>query len=217
MKAPSFNATQLKILAIVSMFIDHTAYVMVDRAADPVLYHVMRGFGRLAFPIFAFFIVEGFFHTRSLRNYALRLLLLAVISEVPFDLCFERSPWDPTYQCTIWTLFIGLIAITAMSRVESVVWKFIVAAAFCGLAYLFKSDYDAYGVLLIEVIYYLRPDRRRQCTVAGCLALYQTYACLAFVPLYFYNGKRGRQIGYLFYIFYPAHLLLIYGLSRVLL
>ena len=212
----SFNALQLKILAAVSMIIDHTGYLLVSEAAHPTLYFCMRAFGRLAFPIFAFFIVEGFYNTRSFKKYALRLLILALISEVPFDLVFEKSSFYPAYQCTIWTLLIALIAIAAMSRVDHIAVKIAVAAAFCGLAWLLKSDYGAYGVLLIEVIYMLRPDRRRQCVTAGCLALYQTFAICAFLPLYFYNGERGRRIGRFFYIFYPAHLLVLYGVSLML-
>ena len=215
-KKLSFNASQLKILAVVSMIIDHMAYGLVSEAAHPTLYFCMRAFGRLAFPIFAFFIVEGFYNTRSFKKYALRLLILALISEVPFDLFFEKSSFYPAYQCTIWTLLIGLIAIAAMARVDHIAGKIAVAAAFCSLAWLFKSDYDAYGVLLIEIIYMLRPDRRRQCVTAGCLALYQTFACCAFVPLYYYNGERGRRIGRFFYIFYPVHLLILYGVSRFL-
>lgn len=83
------NATTLKIIAVITMLIDHIAYVLQIYSYSYSTYHIMRIIGRIAFPIFAFMIAEGAKHTRDIRKYLLRLLIFAFISEVPFDLAFD--------------------------------------------------------------------------------------------------------------------------------
>ena len=119
--------------------------------------------GRLAFPIFAFMLVEGYFHTRSVKRYALRLLLFAVISEIPFNLMSSGSLFYPIHQNVIWTLLIGLgmihlnekarrsgkLLITSLTRVGTVL-----LGGLLGLVTF--SDYNAAGVLMILVFYFFR-------------------------------------------------------------
>ena len=111
----------LKVIAIVSMFIDHTAVIILPEIIESAtntyskadikvvglqfLFLFMRIVGRLAFPIFAFLLVEGFFHTGSRLRYAARLLVFAIISELPFDLSFHDSLFDMSYNNVFFTLF----------------------------------------------------------------------------------------------------------------
>ena len=107
------SGTTLKWIAVISMLIDHTAEVLINHNAaltDPIwaqIYVLMRGIGRIAFPIYAFLLVEGFLHTRDVKKYLARMLTFAVVSEIPFDLavfhtpftgdtrmCFLRCFWD---------------------------------------------------------------------------------------------------------------------------
>ena len=120
--------------------------------------------GRLAFPIFAFMLVEGYFHTRSLKKYALRLLLFAVISEIPFNLMYSSSVVYPFHQNVIWTLLIGLGMIHLNEKAKNA--KPLVSAltrvgtVFLGglLGLVTFSDYNAAGVLMILVFYFFRGD-----------------------------------------------------------
>lgn len=133
---------KLKVLAIVAMLIDHTGIVLVSRMNQPELYLICRSIGRLAFPIFAFLIVEGFLHTRDVKKYLKRLLVFAAASEIPFDIAFYQYNYntdmisDITYlfkdssyfsvvlnrlidsQNVFFTLFLGLLLITLFDMVE---------------------------------------------------------------------------------------------------
>lgn len=114
-----FSAEQLKNIALVSMAIDHAAVGLIEQselasgAAWSLCGTAMRLVGRVAFPLFAFMIAEGAAHTRDRRRYALRLLLLAVISEIPFDLVAGGTWLFPADQNTVFTLLLGLLAVWA--------------------------------------------------------------------------------------------------------
>ena len=93
------SGTTLKWIAVISMLIDHTAEVLINHNAaltDPIwaqIYVLMRGIGRIAFPIYAFLLVEGFLHTRDVKKYLARMLTFAVVSEIPFDLAVFHTPF----------------------------------------------------------------------------------------------------------------------------
>lgn len=153
------SAFVLKLIACTSMLIDHTTCVLFDTAKVLpsvggwlVLYKILRGVGRLAFPIFAFLIVQGVLHTESKPRYLARVGLFALLSELPFNvallgtirewhpenlqmpalsggiapvLVFVRNMFEGTYQNVDFTLFFGLTAVILMcyvSRIEG--WKF---------------------------------------------------------------------------------------------
>ena len=224
---PCLNSSHLKGLAAISMVTDHAAYMMVDESRYAFAFHAMRGFGRLAFPIFAFFLVEGFFHTRDMKKYALRLFGLAAVSEIPFDLMFAGKAFYPSYQNTIWTLLLGLLTMSVLQWIDTrfevrenkqyqPLLKAAAVAAFAICAWLLKTDYSWFGILLIALLYLFRNDRKQQCLYGGLWSLCYGWAILAFIPLYYYNGQRGRFPKYFFYIFYPAHILILYGISRLI-
>lgn len=184
-----------------------------------ILCYTMRLIGRLAFPIFCFLLVEGLVHTHSRPRYLRNLLLLAIASEIPFDLCLRGLPLAADVQNTIWTLVLGFLLCCVIDRcgqvftgTQALVLQAAVVPIFMALAMLLHTDYDAFGVALILLLYLLRSKRREQCLYGGAVCLYELSASLAFVPIYFYNGQRGRQNKCFFYIFYPTHLLLLYAL-----
>ena len=246
----------LKIIAIVTMFIDHVGAALLGRflmasgymeaalsqnVADLILwleenaalyltYTAMRMIGRIAFPIFCFLLIEGFQKTHDVKKYALRLGIFALISEIPFDLAFNAQVLEFSYQNVFFTLFFLLLAMLAYDKI----WKaqffsgkapnlaaklFLSAAALlvcCGLAEALKTDYAAIGVLCITVMYAFR-KKKAALIAAGCVAFaWEVTAPLAFLPIGFYNGQRGLKLKYIFYLFYPLHLLLIYGISLLL-
>lgn len=217
------SGSTLKLIAILTMLIDHIGLAVVGRLTimRPELYDVykiMRGIGRIAFPIFVFLLVEGMRHTKDIKKYALRLGVFALISEIPFDLAFHAQVLEFTYQNVFFTLFIGLLVIWAMDStvraVENKIFGALLMAAAVAAgavaAELLKTDYGATGILCIVVIYLFSYDRRLQ-LVAGCVVfLWEWQALFAFLPIAFYNGRRGWKLKYVFYIFYPLHLFLIY-------
>ena len=250
------SGSTLKIIAIVTMFIDHVGAALLGRyimasgyleiavSGDMhailtwleeygVLYYVytaMRMIGRIAFPIFCFLLIEGFQKTHDVRKYALRLGLFALISEIPFDLAFNAQILEFAYQNVFFTLFLGLLAMIGYdwiwkrrwfsAKVPGTAVKLLLSAVvlgfFCFAAEVLKTDYAAIGVICITVMYAFRRKKAAQ-IAAGCVAfVWEITAPLAFIPIGFYNGKRGLKLKYIFYLFYPLHLLLIYLICMVL-
>lgn len=229
------SAGTLKSIALVTMLIDHAAIALllnpVLLPAAPLhrgtqlydlylLYKVMRSIGRIAFPIFCFFIVEGFFHTRSRLFYAARLLLLAIISEIPFNLALENGEvFNMANRNTIFTLFFGLLACWAFDyfRDRWYVQLPLVAACFAA-AFFLHTDYDWQGALVI-FLFYLLHDWRVPQLIAGFIALSfiggeLPFVLLAFPLLMLYNGNRGRMPKAVFYAFYPVHLMILLLIAR---
>ena len=119
-KQPGISGYWLKLIAVISMLIDHTSAVILEQIPGleaPAFF--MRIIGRLAFPIYCFLLVEGFYHTRSRAKYAGRLFLFALISEVPFDLAFSRRMWDFSSNNVFFTLLFGLLVIWGVERGKS--------------------------------------------------------------------------------------------------
>lgn len=218
------SGTALKWIAVISMLIDHTAEVLMNHNAaltEPIwaqTYVLMRGIGRIAFPIYAFLLVEGFLHTRDVKKYLTRMFLFAVVSEIPFDLAVFHTPFYWGYQNVFFTLFLGLLALAGI-RWGTGLWKQALALIMCvGAAQLINCDYGAFGVFFIVLLYMTRYDKKTQ-TVLGALSLvWELPGILAFIPIRLYNGTRGRCGNkYFFYAFYPAHLLILWMIGRFVL
>ena len=240
----SFSGTALKTIACITMLVDHIGASCIEAglllpelergevsggAWDQLslfqLDRVLRFTGRLAFPLFCFLLVEGFVHTHNVKGYLGRLVLFGLLSEVPFDLAFFRTPFDPSAQNVYWTLALGVLAMAGLKHFEkpdgSASWKGLLCAAGCTLAALLAcTDYNGIGVLIICALYLTRGDRKRQCIVGALLFLFELTAPLAFVLVWFYNGQRGRctpAMQKVFYWFYPVHLLVLAVVTNLLL
>ena len=159
-------------------------------------------------------------HTRDREIYALRLGCFAAVSEIPFDLAFNGKVLEVGYQNVFFTLLLGLLTMMAydavMNQSRWSVWKRTALSTIAILAGMFaaeflSTDYGALGVLCIMVFYLFRRSRIQQ-VVFGCLAFvwWEWAAVFAFVPIFYYNGKRGFGMKYFFYAFYPVHLLILY-------
>ena len=237
LKKGCLSGSTLKIIAIIAMAIDHFAASIIlygilmqqnpSFLGHPVsmtipwwnIYQVMRFIGRIGFPVFCFLLIEGFLHTSSKKKYATRLFLLPLVAEFPFDYALFNTPFAPGYQNVFFTLFLGLLTIWAIDTVShkeinpNLQWivKILIAAAGCLTAWLLQTDYDYKGIILILLLY-LFHDQKFLCTLVSCMSLlWEAPACLAFIPINLYNGKRGISLKYFFYLFYPVHLL-VYGL-----
>lgn len=157
----------LKLLACMTMLIDHIGYALVYRMyqqaslinGDAIvsakllytIYLVLRSIGRLSLPIFAFLLVEGFLHTKNKKKYALRLAIGAILSEIPYNLLVSGSPVWRNQQSIMITLLLGYFALLAMERCEKLAWKSVVMLPFALLCELVGADYGWGGIVLIAL------------------------------------------------------------------
>lgn len=230
------NAFVLKIIACFTMFIDHVGYIVFDGHSSWFNY-----VGRLAFPIFAFQISEGYIHTHDVKKYLLRLILFAFISQIPF-LLFHSIINNELGLNVIFTLFLGLVAIIIYDKYNKFVGVFS-AIIFGIIAHFLNSDYSFYGVG-ITFLFYVFNKNKCLLAISFIIATLMQYSYLILVyynygfeflknvfiiylPYFIctifsiiiilcYNKKKGPNTRYLFYLFYPLHMILIYILSFVL-
>lgn len=212
-----FSSFQLKWIAIITMLIDHVGAVLFP---FEIWFRVV---GRIAFPIFCFLIVEGFFHTRDVRRYMLRLGIFALISEVPYDLAFSGVALADSRQNVFFTLLLGVVLMYLLEQTESIPIKVGEILLIIYAADFLRTDYSGRGIILILVYYFFR-EKRVLSVGAGAAwnLLYgwgqvQCYGVLAAPFLALYNGRRGPKIKYFFYVFYPAHLMVLYVLQNYIL
>lgn len=234
----------LHIFAMFFMLLDHTwGFGLVSN-------DIFTCIGRIAFPIFAFMIVEGYFKTSNLKKYVGRLFIFALISEIPFNLMLGSRVFYPVAQNVLWTFLIGIgliwlmekvkdknIAIRALMLILVIILAFILGTAtFC--------DYHYAGVFMVLVFYFFR-GKKWYLMLAQLICLYyintemvggfeyvftlfeqevhllrQSLSLIALIPIWLYNGKQGyynKYIKYLYYSFYPCHIMLLWGLKQIVL
>ena len=206
----------LKCIAVAAMLIDHIgAFLYTDQVW-------MRYIGRLAFPIYCFLIVEGYYHTRDVRKYIGRLALFALISEVPFDLACADQTVYMEHQNVFFTLTLGLVCICVLDWLSSKWLAFgIVAGIWLLTGHVIRSDYGVGGLLMIFSFYQFRSQWGYRLLSVGainclCYGPIQWAGTTALLPIQFYNGEKGPSAKYFFYAFYPVHLLLLYLIRRYL-
>lgn len=222
----------LKVIAVITMFIDHLAYMFCT--GNESLYLALRSIGRISFPIFCFLLVEGFFHTKSRLDYGIRLGVFALISEVPYDMMYG-SFFSMEKQNVIFTLFIGFLVIWSLDSISMFkvnypkrLLKYIgvlrlngileLAAIIIGLlsAYILNSSYSFAGIMLIMCFYVFHKHYIGTLisNIVFNMGMYslsiQWWGAVSAIPIAFYNGKKGYGRGkYFFYWFYPLHLCLL--------
>ena len=243
-KERGLSGNALKMIACVLMFFDHMsqgvalnslgftpAYVMNDwgipvlsgLSAASLIATIATLAGRIAFPIFCFFLVQGILLSGDYKKQIQRLLLFALIAEVPFDLGLfgQIFYWD--HQNVLFELALGAATVVGIKKIldgnkkrkQAYAAALFIAAAI--LAEVLKFDYGLAGIIAM-VLFYLACNDRRRTMMMGIFAflfeasLYGT-VYLSLPLIYQYNGKRGRGGRWFFYIFYPAHLLALYLLS----
>ena len=208
-----------------------------------IIYRVGRSVGKSAFILFAFMAAEGFIHTRSRTKYLLRLFLFALLSEISFDLAISGSMASFAKQNVYFTLFLGVLALCLMEYAKGHPVLQALSVLACGIsALLLHTDYAIMGVFLVVTFYLCRKDFVLQ-FVVGSFVIYfgiilvdvyqnwdhgyslmqymtfglrELYGLAAFLPIYFYNGKKGRQLPRLcYYMFYPVHLFILYRIGQL--
>ena len=208
--------------------------MLSDHIGDSILksFSFFNIIGRIAFPLFAFQITQGYIYTKDFKKLCKKLFLFALLSQVPFMLFLSvfQTPEKIWTLNIFFTLLLGLLAIFCYDKMKNHILGILASLFICLLGELFRVDYGAYGVLLI-FLFYLWKDNPIGFFLANFVFATLRYLpymifmpspryilCFIFtlVPSIFialYNKKEGPKAKYLFYIFYPVHLLVLYGLS----
>lgn len=211
----AINTFTLKMIAIAAMFIDHLGAVIFPQ------YMELRMIGRLAFPIFAYTLVEGFIYTRDVFQYMKRLGILALVSEIPFDLAFFGTPLEFSHQNVFFTLFLGILMLYLLIKTPSTFRKVLLVVALFLISEFLHTDYSSMGLLMILVYYYFREKKVVKCIAIAIINIFlmgyiQSYAILALIPIMLHNRQQGPKCKAFFYGFYPVHLLGIFILNVLL-
>lgn len=222
------TANVLRIIALLLMLSDHIWATYLSFG------NWMTYIGRMAFPIFAFQIAEGFVHTSSFKKYALRLLIFAVITEIPFNLFYSSRWFNPFHQNVLFTLLLGLLAMyvidraktrkTAKSIIFSVLWLALIAL----VSVIGFPDYGFWGVVTVVMFYVLRDFPFAWLAQLVAMVLIhvvafegqvflvellgktfevptQSFAVLSLIPIWLYGGRKGRTSKFLQYAFYAFY------------
>ena len=209
MMTTQLSGSWLKVIAILSMTIDHIAYYY--GVSNPYVYELMRTVGRIAFPTFAFLLAEGYVYTRNRQRYMLSLFTFAILSEIPWFLLNQDNSHN-----VLFTLLAGVIGMYIIDTSRNK-WVTLTSLVLIGCTTLMtETDYslNGYALTLLFFMFRGRPDLQ---TLFGIPLMYEygiVGIMMAFAVIWLYNGERGFIRGkawkYAFYAFYPVHLMLIY-------
>ena len=214
----------LKLIACITMLIDHIGAVFFPSM------QILRMIGRLSFPIYCFLLVEGAAHTKNAGRYALRLLICALVSELPHDLAFGDHLTLNSLSIMV-TLLIGFGMLWAMGKTTKWWLKVLFIGIAMVLARVLHVSYDWRGILVIAVFALTRGRHFAWAFQIVALAVLfwgmpssqlwignfrfpvQCLGLLALIPIHLYSGRKATSspvIQWAFYLFYPLHLLALY-------
>lgn len=256
------NKSQLQLIAVIAMVIDHTAGFVTS----PMLYYSMRAIGRMTIVIMSYFVAEGFYKTRNVNRYIIRMAVFAAVSQIPFylyehvgnfpddffhiivgmctglnviftlfvSLCLLAiiksklhiavkiisfvvawklvSYGDWKYFCLLWVLAFGLFHGSERRQMKAAAAIVLLRAIVVGMpiiAQIIAAAVPAsFGDVILSVARHINGGRP---TIARlCFSFAQFGGLLAIPPLMMYNGEKGSAPRYGFYIFYPAHLMVLF-------
>lgn len=224
----------LKGIAAALMLMDHVGAILLPEVL------ALRCVGRLAFPIFAFFIAEGYAHTRDFGRYFRRMAILAVVSEIPFNL-ENGAVFDPARQNVLFTFYLALLTLRGLEALgrERGFGRWagcgLVLAAGFAAGELLRTDYGGWGVVTVALLYLCRDGKYAKLWLLLAMAAVnglgmgsltmpvfggempiQIFAVAALPVIWLYNGQAGpKGLRRAFYVFYPAHLLVLEGIRTL--
>ena len=224
----------LHIIAMIFMLCDHMWATILD-------YEWLTCIGRIAFPIFAFLITEGYIHTSNINKYIKRMVIFAIITEIPFNLMVSASPIYPFHQNVLWTFVISLLTLKYLNfdNVKNSFKSILIILLSIIIATVTMCDYFGAGVMMVVGFYIFRKSKFLQLLmmiyvnmiliqgysypidIAGYTYYFpqQGFAVLSLIFIWLYNGKQGYHAKWFkifCYAFYPLHMLILYILTIVL-
>lgn len=219
MRKRGLSQEALKGIACVTMLLDHIGATMVQG-------YTLRIIGRIAFPIFCFLMAEGTFYTKNPRKYGLRLMVGALLSEIPFDLAFRgKLTWE--YQNVMLTLFLGFLTVEIIQKTKFDIVKLLAVSGGFVLAEWANTDYGGFGVLLVVLFSQTRGKLWFQTVLVmmfswmmnslkipvwGMMVPIEMFAVFAMIPIALYSGRKAtssRAVQWGYYLFYPVHLMIL--------
>lgn len=230
MKKISVSQEALKLIASITMLIDHIGAVLVyslylsawnagnyDLSNQMArIYEPLRIIGRIAFPIYCFLLVEGFHHTRNIKKYVTRLAIGMALSEIPYDLCFSGYI-DWTSSSVMVTLLLGCLMMAGMTSFHGF-WKLLAIPPFWGIAEFLGTDYGGKGILLIAMFALTRDLPRRKLWQALCLIVclwfgpnvrigsfvipMELFGLIGLIPMFLYDGRKLTRNKWVQWAFY---------------
>ena len=233
------NRVQIKYIAIATMLLDHIAAFFLIPEKHPeliALYVIMRTIGRIAGPVMLYFLSEGYSHTSSKLKYGLRLFCFGIISQIPYSLARYEKVSTESLNVII-TLFMSFLMLAATDRIKNQILKGLVLFIFILLTTF--SDWGIIGPLIVWLFYISRDNRKSQIKAYMVIVGIYLASTIAFIiqdsqrwyegicqiglvlviPLLgTYNGASGKKTvvnKWIFYIFYPFHLLVFLLITRV--
>jgi len=226
----------LKIIALITMVLDHIKFAIPFTNG-----FITKYFGRIAFPIFAFLITEGYFHTKSRKNYIIRLLTFAIISQIPFML-FRTLVADKLLLNILFTFLFAILGLAIFEyfkereEINKIFRNIIILLSFFSIATIgeiINVDYGWFGIVTVWIFFLFK--KSKWLTLFIYILNVLIYYCSIYYPylnqlnlisvlftivpsiiILFYNGKEGKKIKYLFYIFYPLHMLIFYLINLLI-
>ena len=235
------NRNQIKYIAIFAMLLDHIAFVFSkffqNYSWGFALIFVFRTLGRITAPVMCWFLVQGFIHTSSKKKYALRLLIFSVLAQIPYALIRSDTRGFAGLN-VIYTLLVSFLMLCALETKLETFPKWVIIIALLALSMI--GDWAIFASLMVLFFYFFREDRRRLLifySIASAMVVITDITVLIirqylwyqelwqlgmflFIPLVLlYKGEPGSRHPFhkwFFYIFYPAHLLLLWGLSKAI-
>ena len=223
------NIHKIKYLAVISMIVDHVTSVFFS--ADAISYILIKLVGRVAAPAMCFALAQGFIHTSDRKKYLLRLIVFAVISQIPYSYYMSGSIWFPTGNM-LFTLACSFLLLEVVKHYKNL-GILSIPIAICILYIATFTDWFVFGPLFTLSFYLNKGNKDLQALCHACISFlslgYSAYVCIQhglpwysqvwqigailIIPIiYLYNGQLGRKTNFnkwFFYLFYPLHLLMI--------
>lgn len=237
------NTFVLKIIAIITMLVDHIGYVFFPNEL------FFRLIGRIAFPIYAFLLAQGFLYTHNKNKYLKKIGIVALISEIPFNLAFFNKIFYIEYQNVLVLFFIALSSLMLYEKQKSKNKDgYYVLMISSLLTIILKPDYNLKGLLLIYMYYFLSKNKENyKMNKFTTIIITTLFATIEFIEQFiFYNGNintffvntgfiylgviiaglllaayntklgiKNKIINIIFYLFYPIHILVLYIISTI--
>jgi hypothetical protein len=224
----------IKIFALVTMAVDHLGVFIFPNN------YYLRLIGRLSFPLFAWAIANGAYYTKNIYKYLIRLLVLAVISQIPYALLFKVVGVSEPGLNVLFTFSLGLLAIILVSKTKNIIFRVLIIALASLLAFILKTDYQIFGVFsvitfyllfnkpfetsivysLLLIIFYLLPLFANRLLggifEVSYLNIFELFSVLSLFIIAAYNKKKGSYMKFLFYVFYPLHILILYFVKVII-
>lgn len=211
------------------MSFDHIGIAILGR------FSFLNLIGRLAFPLFVFQATEGYIHTKDFKKHFIKLFIFACISQIPFMLFLSTFSNDYFSLNVLFSFILGLLAIYLYDKSNNKFCGLLFVIFFGILAEIIRVDYGMYAIFLMFVFYIFKSKKTLMFFSSIILMilfyasyiirfpdakvfyfLYMTFSCLSLVFIGLYNEKEGPKAKYLFYIFYPLHLVILYIISKFL-